>query len=72
MANCSECNGTGYDAKKTEEARKRECDPHMRVRCWACVGNGLERPYPDYSRHRLPSAVALAEFIEDFNTGKLK
>jgi hypothetical protein len=40
---CPDCSGTGYDRKKTEEARKRgHCDPKSYMSCWSCNGNGLD------------------------------
>lgn len=40
---CTDCNGTGADAKKTAAARKNgRCDDLSYVRCWTCNGNGLD------------------------------
>lgn len=49
MANCSECNGTGTDAKKQEKYRQT-IDFKMQggtSACWNCHGNGLEPSYPN-------------------------
>ena len=41
--NCEHCRGTGADAEKTRAARRSgECDFLSYIRCWHCVGNGLD------------------------------
>lgn len=40
---CPDCRGSGADAKETAEARRRgQCDRLSYIRCWTCLGNGLD------------------------------
>lgn len=39
---CPKCGGTGRDEAATKIARRRECDPHMFIRCFNCAGNGWD------------------------------
>ena len=51
---CPDCAGTGRDEARTKAARRAgRCDGGSYVRCWACLGNGVD---PDYV-HRLSRAV---------------
>lgn len=41
--NCTDCNGTGADQKKTADARRKgQCDRGSYISCWTCNGNGLD------------------------------
>lgn len=52
MSTCPDCHGTGADAKKTAEARKRGiCDHASYIRCWNCNGNGND-PAEDFFTNR--------------------
>lgn len=40
---CPDCKGTGADANKTKEARRKGlADSRSFVACWTCNGNGLD------------------------------
>lgn len=40
---CPDCKGTGADAKKTADARRKGLlDGGAYIRCWTCNGNGLD------------------------------
>ena len=60
---CQDCNGSGMDRKKTEKARQAgQLDDRAYIRCWSCNGNGLEPPYPDYSKH-FDHAIDMDHFL---------
>lgn len=54
MSTCPDCHGTGADAAKTSDARKRgHCDSRSYIRCWSCNGNGNDTA-ADFQNYRYP------------------
>lgn len=73
MSICPDCNGTGADAKKTADARKRgQCDSRSFIRCWSCHGNGNDTS-ADFmaSWRRLDAVRSAPDYVPEFPPSKL-